>query len=253
MTDFKDWLDIQETIALKGNYKSSPFIKLVAAAYKLAPIVDQRTIPLYKQLAEKVAKQQKMLSSKYTFVPDAGDHYSSLKQLRASMNQQRAAGNKKPTMYVYAEPPGPEGHPAQQGHPTLTNDQNVMLRGVHDAIAHLAGNHPFSARGEFAAYNRHLKTLCNTEDAKAGRCDLAKILFTEIVGQTSYYYAYGGFGPQKAVILEDFDHYYVGRLAPTSPLNNFFVLQGKELVQRPDFNAEAFAQLPIGAEVMKQR
>lgn len=243
---------MQETLALQGNYKSSPFVKLVAAAYRIAPVLDPKTIPIYRQLAEKVARQQKMLSSKYNFVPSSGDHYASLKQLRASMDQQRAAGIKKPTMYVYAEPPGPEGQPVQQGHPTLTNDQNVMLRGVHDAIAHLAGNHPFSARGEFAAYNRHLKTLCNNEDAKSGRCPIAKILFTEIVGQTSYYYVYKGFGQQKAVILEDFDHYYVGRLAPNSPLNQFFALEGKELVPRPNFNAEAFAQLPIGKEFMSQ-
>ena len=74
-------------------------------------------------------------------------------------------------MFVYAEPPGPEGDTSQQGHPVYSNDQNVMIRGVHDAIAHLGGDHPFSApEGEYGAYNRHLKTLCNVQDAKAGSC-----------------------------------------------------------------------------------
>ena len=108
--------------------------------------------------------------------------------------------------------PAPRGTPTQQGHPVYSNDQNVMIRGVHDAIAHLGGGHPFSARGEYGAYNRHLKTLCNVQDARAGRCLAAAALFTEIVGQTSYYYVYGQFAPQKAVFLPDFDHYNVGLL-----------------------------------------
>jgi hypothetical protein len=165
-----------------------------------------------------------------------------LKQLRRSIDAQRQNGKRRADMYVYAEPPGPEGDASQQGHPVFSNIQNIMIRGVHDAIAHLGGNHPFSARGEYGAYNRHLKTLCNVQGAKSGKCLAAAALFTEIVGQTSFYYIYGRFAPQKAVFLPDFDYYNVGLLAPNSRLNRYFFVQGKDLVCRPDFDPEVFAR-----------
>jgi len=249
--NFKEWF-YSEGHALRGSYKGNLFQRLVAAAYKIAPAAEPEAEPLYRSLAKKIARQQQFLRHDYNFIPDSGDHYKSLKQLRKSVDAQRAGGNRRADMYVYAEPPGPEGEPAQQGHPLLSNDQNVMFRGVHDAIAHLAGNHPFSARGEYGAYLRHLKTLCDTPGLSAGRCPEAAILFTEIVGQTSFYYVYGNFPPQKAVILRDFDHWRVGRLAPDSPLNNFFEVVGKDFVPKPGFSQEAFMQMPIGQEFMAQ-
>ena len=180
---FKEWL-ANETLALAGNYKGGVFQRLVAAMYKLAPVSDPAARPAFEELARKMARQNDFLRHDYRFIPSSGDHYTSLKQLRRSIDAQRQAGKRRADMFVYAEPPGPEGDASQQGHPVFTNDQNVMIRGVHDAIAHLGGNHPFSARGEYGAYNRHLKTLCNVQDARAGRCLAAAALFTEIVGQT---------------------------------------------------------------------
>ena len=238
---FKDWLAI-ETLALAGNYKGGIFQRLVAASYRLAPVSDPAARPAFEELAHKMSRQNDFLKHDYRFIPSSGDHYASLKQLRRSIDSQRATGKRQADMYVYAEPPGPEGDAAQQGHPVYTNDQNVMIRGVHDAIAHLGGNHPFSARGEYGAYNRHLKTLCTVQDAKGGRCLAAAALFTEIVGQTSFYYIYGQFAPQKAVFLHDFDCYNVGLLAPSSRLNAFFAAQNKALVCRPDFDPEVFAR-----------
>lgn len=238
---FKNWL-LGETLALAGSYKGGVFQRLVAALYKLAPVSDPAARPAFEELARKMARQNDFLRYDFQFIPSSGDHYSSLKQLRRSIDSQRAAGRRRADMYVYAEPPGPEGDAAQQGHPVFNNSQNVMIRGVHDAIAHLGGNHPFSARGEYGAYNRHLKTLCNVQDARGGRCLSAAALFTEIVGQTSYYYIYGQFAPQKAVFLPDFDHYNVGMLARSSRLNDFFVVQNKALVCRPDFDPQVFAR-----------
>lgn len=238
---FKNWL-LDETLALAGSYKGGVFMRLVAASYKLAPVSDPAARPAFEELARKMDRQNAFLRHYYRFIPSSGDHYNSLKQLRRSIDAQRQAGKRRADMYVYAEPPGPEGDASQQGHPVFSNDQNVLIRGVHDAIAHLGGNHPFSARGEYGAYNRHLKTLCNVQDARAGKCLAAAALFTEIVGQTSYYYVYGQFAPQKAVFLPDFDFYNVGLLAPSSRLNAFFVLQNKDLVCRPDFDPEAFAR-----------
>ena len=195
---FKEWLT-NETLALAGNYKGNIFQRLVAAMYKLAPVSDPDALPAFQELARKMSRQNDFLRHDYRFVPSSGDHYASLKQLRGSIDSQRQNGKRRADMYVYAEPPGPEGNPAQQGHPVFSNDQNVMIRGVHDAIAHLGGDHPFSARGEYGAYNRHVKTLCTVQDAKAGRCLAAAALFTEIVGQTSYFYVYNAYAAQKAV------------------------------------------------------
>lgn len=238
---FRSWL-ANETLALAGNYKGGVFMRLVAASYKLAPVSDPAARPAFQELARKMARQNDFLRHDFNFVPSPGDHYASLKQLRRSIDVQRQAGKRRADMFVYAAQPGPEGDASQQGHPLFSNAQNVMIRGVHDAIAHLGGNHPFSARGEYGAYNRHLKTLCNVQDAKSGRCLAAAALFTEIVGQTSYFYVYGQFAPQKAVILTDFDYYHVGRLAPASRLNAFFWVEGKDLVCRPDFDPEVFAR-----------
>ncbi len=237
---FKDWL-LSETLALAGSYKGGVFQRLVAASYKLAPVSDPAARPAFEELARKMSRQNDFLRHDYNFVPSSGDHYASLKQLRRSIDSQRQAGKRRADMMVYSEPPGPEGNAALQGHPVFSNDQNVMIRGVHDAIAHLGGNHPFSARGEYGAYNRHLKTLCNLQDAKSGRCLAAAALFTEIVGQTSYFYVYNAFAPQKAVFLPDFDCYNVGLLAPSSRLNAFFALQNKALICRPDFDSDVFS------------
>jgi hypothetical protein len=239
--EFKRWL-LPETLALAGNYKGGVFQRLVAASYKLAPISEPGALAAFQELARKMTRQNDFLRHAYNFIPSPDDHYASLKQLRRSIDSQRQAGKKPADMYVYAKPPGPEGEVSQAGHPVYSNDQNVMIRGVHDAIAHLGGGHPFSARGEYGAYNRHLKTLCNVQDARAGRCLAAAALFTEIVGQTSYYYVYGQYAPQKAVILRDFDHSNIGLLSPTSRLNGFFSLQNKNLVCRTDFDPDAFAR-----------
>ena len=61
-------------------------------------------------------------------------------------------------------------------------------------------------------------------------------------GADELFYVYGQFAPQKAVFLTDFDYYNVGLLAPSSRLNAFFVVQNKDLVCRPDFDAEVFAR-----------
>jgi hypothetical protein len=55
-------------------------------------------------------------------------------------------------------------------------------------------------------------------------------------------HGYGQFAPQKAGFLPDFDYYNVGLLAPSSRLNGLFIAKGKDLVCRPDFDAEVFAK-----------
>lgn len=241
---FKTWL---ETISLKGSYKGGYFQRLVAASYQLSPRSDPEAMPAFEELADKMSRQHQFLQSKFKFAPQSDFDTFSTKRLKSIINQQRAQGVARPELPVLSTPP--EG-----GHPAFSNDQNVMMRGVHDIMGHVYGNNPISARGEYAAYNTHLKTLCNIEQLRAGKCLAAKALFTEIIGQTSYYYVYGNYTVQKAVFLPDFDVWRVGSLAPESNLNGFFVLQNKDLVPRPDFDWNRFAEErpDLAAELRRQ-
>lgn len=258
--EFKTWF---EALAQKGNYKGTLFQRLVAAKYVLMPSFEAEAIPGYRDLMQKITRQNDFLQSKFQFNPTATDTYSSMKHLTKEIDKQKAVGVKRPVMNVYNDPPeGPNLYPMQNmedlpgssGHPLLSNDQNVTLRGVHDAIAHYMGQHPFSARGEYAAYTRHLKTLCNVDQVKGGKCLAAQVLFTEIVGQTSYYYVYGSYTMQKAAIMWDFDHWNVGALAPNSKLNMFFQNADKTLIPKSNFNYTDFMQVmpELAAELKNQ-
>lgn len=213
---------LPEKLALKGSYTGGAFQRLVAASYALAPLKDERAMPLYRLLADRIKRQHDFLSSKFTLKSSQEDPYPSMKALTRNINQQKAAGVRKPEVKAYSAP---------ANHPALSNDENVLLRGVHDVMAHYFGQHPFSGRGEYGAYLRHLKTLPPK---------VAPILFTEIVGQTSYYKIYGNYTDQKAVFLSDFDYFNIGALAPESALNEFFVLQNKDLVPVDGFNWNNF-------------
>ena len=232
---FRNWFNFQEKVALKGDYKGSIFQRLVAGMYVLAPSISEDAEPAFADLKKKIARQDEFLRSKFNFKPTTDDPYPSTKVMTQDIENQKRAGL-KPTIPVYAEPPAMQ---QGQGHPLLSNDDNVKQRGVHDVIAHYYGQHPFSARGEYAAYNRHLKTLCNNQQLKAGNCLAAKAMFSEVVAQTSYYYVYKQYAEQKAVILHDFDHLNIGFLAPDSKLNRYFYVEGKSLLKRPDFNWKA--------------
>lgn len=251
--NFAKWLQFDETLALKGNYKGSIFQRLVAAKYKLAPTNDPEALAAFQELARKIGRQHQFLASKFTMKPSQDDPYHSMKAMTQDIQRQRAANVKKPVIPVYAEPPALAGQQGG-GHPVFSNDDNVRQRGVHDVIAHYYGQHPFSARGEYGAYNRHLKTLCNPEQVKAEQCLAAKAMFTEVVAQTSFYYIYGGFADQKAVVLKDFDHARIGLLAPTSSLNLHFMVQNKTMTIRPDFSWDKFAveQDDLAMELLRQ-
>ena len=229
-----------EKMALRGSIKKGPYQRLLAASYVLAPKVDPKAVPIFKELAAKIEKQHKQLSSRYTFKPTAQDPYGSFNQMKGDVEQQRQAGNKRPELRVYDTPPG-EG----EGHPAFDNDTNVMVRGVHDAIAHLAGNHTFSARGEYGAYNRHLKTLPPS---------VAPALFCEIPAQIAMHSVYGDYCEQKCALLSDFDYFNIGALKSASPLNRWFVLQDKVLQPRQGFTWDGFSrEFPELAEELERQ
>lgn len=251
--EFRHWLVVQESLALKGSYKGNIFQRLVAARYTLSPSVDWKAMPAFKELANKIARQDQFISSKYRASPTQDDPYRSMKQMTGDIRSQQSAGVKKPLVKIFAEPPQMFGQ-KKAGHPVFSQEEIVQQRFVHDVISHYFGQHPFSARGEMAAYNRHLKTLCNVDQVKMGECLAAKAMFSEIVGQTSCYYVYGDYTDQKAIILEDFDHYHVGFLSPQSNLNKYFAVSGKTMAMRPDFSWEMFSseEGELAGELLRQ-
>jgi hypothetical protein len=233
------FLQLFETVALRGSYEGGIYQRLVAAAYMLAPVLEQEAVPLFELLAQKVQHQQKQLSSHYQFQTQPEDPYAGgFQQMFSDLDTQKAAGVEKPTLKVLQTLP-------PQSHPVVSPQTNDTFRGVHDIIAHYFGRHPFNARGEYAAYNRHLKTLPPA---------VAPVLFTEIVGQTSAYLVYGGFQDQKATILHDFDFFNIGHLSPQSILNRFFLAKDKLLQPVPGFHWASFSQaLPSFATALSNQ
>mgnify|MGYP003627075326 FL=1 len=90
-------------------------------------------------------------------------------------------------------------------HPIFDPVLNTKLRAVHDYMAHCQGKTGFGQQGEIAAFNKHMKTV-----PEAGR----EALFTEVVGQASYFLNYGQFPEQKIAILKGFDKHEVGEVDP---------------------------------------
>ena len=211
-------------MALKGDYKGGWFQRLVAAKYMLSPKFEQGAVEAYQDLIQKFNRQFKFLQSKYGMEPTQDDPYTSMRHMSKEIEKQKAAGVKKPSVRVYDDEPN---------HPLMDREFNTKLRWVHDIISHYYGKHPFSARGEYAAYNRHTKTLGPGTPAVAA-------LFTEVVGQTSCFYVYGDYVDQKVTILEDFDHIRVGLLAPGSRLNAFFTYSNKDIVLVDGFDLSEF-------------
>lgn len=101
---------------------------------------------------------------------------------------------------------------ASDKHPVWTPEQNWKFRAVHDYQSHIAGGHVFSLKGEFAAYNRHLKTFPR---------DAWPCLFTEIIGQTSYQVTHSQFPEQKVALLYGFDYVNIGDVDEQEYQRNF--------------------------------
>lgn len=232
-------MKLQEGHKIKGGYRGNYYQRLVAAMYRLTPNApeDPEVREGYEQLWMQIVRQLKMARSDYEMRFSQEDPFASFKALKKSIDDQRKAGVRRPVITAYAPEKGlgPNADPSQKGHPFWNKQQDAIFGWVHDAMSHLKGNHPFTARGEYSAYLRHMSMMSDPETMRAGKSVIAKVLFTEVVGQTSYYYIYGDFPPQKAMILRDFDHYNIGWLAKDSPLNSLFVYDGgkKDLLPVP--------------------
>jgi len=92
-------------------------------------------------------------------------------------------------------------------HPIFSHENNLKFRAIHDYMSHCqpAGwsGTGFDQKGEIQAYNAHLHTIPPAA---------APALFTEVVGQASYYLHRGNFPEQKIAFLSGFDYFNIGRV-----------------------------------------
>jgi hypothetical protein len=95
-------------------------------------------------------------------------------------------------------------------HPVFSVEENIVFRTVHDYIVHILSDVDFSGKGEIAAFNAHSK-LAPKESVPA--------IFTEVVGQASYFLTFGNFPKQKITILDGFDYNNVGEVEGCEVVN----------------------------------
>lgn len=176
------------------------YAAVVAEAYEAAPRFEERAVAGYIALAKSNDVLLKRLQSDVKVNYTTDDPYN---RHRDMVND--VVKNKNLTVW----------NGADEAHPVMTNDQNTILRTVHDYYAHTGPNrkaastnpgkalprNDFTYRGELNAYLTHVRI--------APRLAIP-ILFTEVAAQISYHLISGGYAQQKAAILEGFDYIHIG-------------------------------------------
>ena len=163
--------------------------KLVAAAYERAPSFDPEATSAFEALESFANKMFNQIQSRVDVQFVDEDPYPSEKEMCQD-------AMKNGVLKIWTG--GTE-------HPVFNSEVNTKLRTIHDYMAHCQGKTGFDLRGEIAAFNRHMMTA-----PEAGR----EALFTEVVGQASYFINYGEFPEQKIAILRGFDKYNIGEVDP---------------------------------------
>jgi len=191
-----------------SNYDE--YMKLVAKAYDDAESYDKSEIYRWKSLSNHAYKMFKRLSSKIdvvfstieeehdshieidgveykliTIVDDINGPYKSYEEMLYDVNTNKVLK----VSIDYSD------------HPVFTVEDNIVLRTVHDYIVHILSGVDFTGKGEIAAFNAH---------AKMAPPDAIPAIFTEVVGQASYFITHGKFPEQKIVVLDGFDFDKVG-------------------------------------------
>jgi len=163
--------------------------KLVAQAYADAPDYDEGAAKQFKALAPFVEKMFNQIQSrvKVEFVDD--DPYKNDEDMR---QQVKSSG----VLKIWR---------GGTDHPIYSDETNLKMRAVHDYMAHIQpiGHRGtgFDMKGEIQAYNAHLKTIPRSA---------AGALFTEVIGQASYFLNFGNFPKQKIALLPGFDYINLG-------------------------------------------
>lgn len=212
---------IDEKLAL-ANYDE--YEKLVSDAYKNAKDFDESVVYSYKALIESVKKLFKQ-----AFYCD---------ELGLSPKNEKLRSTKVNVEFVEDDPYSTRDEMANDVrdknrlrisklfnvHPIFTEEENLMLRAVHDYYTHIIANEDFGLRGELRAYNTH---------AKLAPPAALPALFTEIVGQVCYAIHNGttdengllmpDFAPQKICKLDGFDYRNVGEVEGREIVNKRLV------------------------------
>jgi len=178
-------------------YGWDKYAQLVTEAYEAAPEKDPRAAEAFKRLGHHVMKNIKKVQSAYNVEFVDGQPYDSAEEMAQKMRETGVMQISKDfnQSEVFGEM------------------ENLYFRAVHDYYGHLAARGfesdpskitQFNLEGELKAYNGHLKML--------GKSDMAKAVFTEVIGQACYFMYKGRFPDQKVAFLDDFDHINIGRV-----------------------------------------
>ena len=185
---------VKQGIELKGWDK---YAQLVVEAYEAAPARDPKAEQAFEKLGHHILKNIKKVQSSYPVEFVDGQPYDSAEQMSAEIKETGIMKISKDfnQSEVFGE------------------IENLFFRAVHDYYGHLAARGhesddkkitTFDLEGELRAYNGHLKML--------GTSDMAKAVFTEVIGQACYNIYYGNFPEQKVCFLDGFDHVNLGNV-----------------------------------------
>ena len=196
----------EELLAEKLLLKDGPngwqlYGKLVADAYKAAPEFDPAAAPAFSKIEPFIEKMFQRILSKVDvqFVEEAPypDPDLMCNDVRNGILKIFSGG---------------------MPHPVFSHENNLKFRALHDYMAHCQPSGwkgtGFDQKGEIQAYNAHLHTVPP---------EAAPALFTEVVGQASYYLHKGKFPKQKIAFLPGFDYFNVGVVAGYDIVNKELV------------------------------
>jgi hypothetical protein len=189
---FENWRKflLTERLVLKpGPNGWDLYGELVAQAYEKAPSFDPDAVSAFKDLEPFVNKMFNQIQSRVSIQFVDEDPYPSEIEMCQDAMQNGV-------LKIWRG--GTE-------HPVFDPELNLKLRTVHDYMTHCQRSTDFGLQGEIASYNAHMKTV---PPSAAGA------LFTEVVGQASYFIKRGFFPEQKIAILPGFDFVNVGVVDP---------------------------------------
>tara|TARA_R100000664_G_C2750196_1_gene137507 strand:- start:635 stop:1279 length:645 start_codon:yes stop_codon:yes gene_type:complete len=188
---FENWREfLNEKLLLKpGPQGWDLYGKLVAQAYGNAPDFDPDAAQAFEKLGPFVENMFKKIQSRVEVEFVDEDPYEDDDDMRQQVSESGVLKIWK----------------GGTDHPIFDPETNLKFRAVHDYMAHIQpiGHRGtgFDMKGEIQAYNAHLKTI---PPSSAGA------LFTEVIGQASFFINNGYFPEQKIALLPGFDYFNIG-------------------------------------------
>lgn len=170
------------------------YIQVVAEEYQKSPKRTPKGEESYRALTEHILKMDKRIRSRIQVEYVDRDPYETSDEMRERVRDTGVL--EVSTLFNQSE--------------AFEPDVNLMLRAIHDWLAHLGGNaakknRGFDFKGEMQAYNKHLSLVGRQAHA-------AGAMFTEIVGQVCYFWYFGQFPGQKVITLDRFNWAKLGEV-----------------------------------------